>query len=240
MYLSWRIVEMTPRERHDRLAGEEFDKKYGVDTARDRFSEWAADIDSPNWAEGTGYDATPPHGIRDPIQALPIEHENFTFIDLGCGKGRVVLVASEFAFEECIGVEYAPDLCDVAEKNISIFHSDTQQCHNIKAVCADAATFSLPELPLVLFFAHPFGNSVLEQFLGNLHRSLKATPRKIYVIYYDPICGDLFEKAGFREVEGRGLQVRRVVPDFLLNPLGWFAVTGFANRRAMEYLIYEN
>lgn len=224
MYMGWKIIERTPFERQRRQAGEEFDRQYGVDTTRNRSTEWAADIDSENWAEGTGYAATPPDTVRRSIQPLQIDHQEYVFIDLGSGKGRVMLVASEFPFKECLGVEYAPDLHEVAVRNIAAFSSDKQRCKVIKSYCHDAATFPLPETPLVLFFAHPFGDAVLDKFLQSVQRSLREKPRKVYVIYYDPICIDQFVNAGFSKIGSHDL------PKF----------NGFRNRLGKEFVILEN
>ena len=224
MFVSWKIKERTPFARQRQRAGEEFDRQYGVDTTRNRSTEWAADIESENWAEGTGYAATPPDTVRRSIQLLQIDHEEFVFIDLGSGKGRVMLVASEFPFKECLGVEYAPDLHEVAVRNIAAFRSDTQRCNVIKSYCHDAATFTLPEAPLVLFFAHPFGDAVLEKFLQSLQRSLRENPRKVYVIYYDPICNDQFVNAGFSEIGSHNLA----------------RFNTFHNRLGKEFIIYDN
>jgi hypothetical protein len=240
MYVGWKLVEWGPFERRRRLAGEQFDLEYGVNTTRERGAEWAADVDSENWAEGTGYDATPPDTVRRSIKPLNINHEDFIFIDLGSGKGRVMLVASEFPFKECIGIEYAPDLHEVAQKNIDIFESDRQRCNVIKSFCHDAATFPLPETPLVLFFAHPFGEAVLEKFLQSVQRSLRENPRKVYVIYYDPICNDKWIAAGFREVDSQDLGTSQFLPKFLYSRLRWFELNTFRNSLGKEFVIYEN
>lgn len=205
MFAYWKATEQTPFERQRRKAGENFDREYCVDTARHRNTEWAADVDSENWAEGTGYAATPPDTVRTAVEKLPINHGEYVFIDLGSGKGRVFLVASEFPFKECLGVEYAPDLHEVAARNIASFTSDKQQCMVLKSYCHDAASFPLPKTPLVLFFAHPFGEVVLNGFLENLQQSLDETPRRVYVIYYDPICIEQFRSFGMYEIASHDL-----------------------------------
>ena len=240
MYVSWKVIEWSPFERHRRLAGERFDLEYGVNTTRERGAEWAADVESENWADGTGYDATPPDTVRRSIALLKISHQEYIFIDLGSGKGRVMLVASEFPFKECIGIEYAPDLHQVAVSNIGVFRSDKQRCRVIKSFCHDAATFPLPETPLVLFFAHPFGEAVLEKFLQSVLRSLQEKPRKVYVIYYDPICSDQWVDAGFRELDSQDLGTSQLLPKFFYNRLRWFELNTFRNSLGKEFVIYEN
>jgi hypothetical protein len=240
MYLSWRLVELTPYSRNSRRAGREFDATFGVDTERDRLSEWASDVDSPNWSEGVGYDPTPLDSVRGSIERLPIRLEEFVFIDLGSGKGRVLLAASDFPFREIIGVEYARDLHEIAERNIAVYSSPTQACTRLRSVCHDAATYSLPLAPLVLFFAHPFGDKILREFLAHLGQSMKSAPREVYVVYYDPICGDLFEAAGFCEVDGHALPSKQLLPEFVYTRLRWFELIGFRNRKGREYTIFRS
>lgn len=240
MYISWKFIEWSPFERRLRKEGEDFDQLHGVDTTRKRGAEWAADIDSENWAEGTGYEATPPNTVRRSVQLLQIDYEKYVFIDLGSGKGRVMLVASEFPFKECLGIEYAPDLHEIAVKNIEAYRSDNQHCGVIRSYCHDAATFPLPKTPLVLFFAHPFGEVVLDNFLKSVQRSLREKPRKIYVIYYDPICSAQFLNAGFKQVASQDLSTRQFLPKFFYTRLSWFELNTFRNRMGMEFVIYEN
>ena len=44
--------------------------------------------------------------------------EDYSFIDLGAGMGRGMLLAAQMPFREVIGVELHPDLAEVAQKNI--------------------------------------------------------------------------------------------------------------------------
>ncbi len=239
MYMGWRIIAHSPFERQRRQAGEDFDRQYGVDTTRNRSTEWGADVESENWAEGTGYDPTPPDTVRRAIQPLQIDHEEYVFIDLGSGKGRVMLVASEFPFKECLGVEYAPDLHEVAVRNIAAFRSDKQRCKVIKSYCHDAATFPIPETPLVLFFHDPFSEVVLDKFLQNVQSSLREKPRKVYVIEYDPVYRDQFGDAGFSEIGGQTLGTAQFLPKFFYT-LKWFELNTFRNRLGQEFVIYEH
>lgn len=238
MWVGWRIIERTPFERRRVRAGEAFDRLHGVDTTRDRSTEWSTDVESESWAEGTGFYPTPPDAVRRSIRALPVDPGNFVFIDLGSGKGRVVLVASEFPFRACLGVEYAPDLHEVAERNIAAFRSDRRRCETIRSHCHDATTFPLPEAPLVFFFAHPFGGAVLDRFLEHVRASVRRAPRPVYVIEYDPVYRDRFPEAGFREVFARDMDDGDFLPDVFYR-LEFFSRHTFRNRKGKEFVIYE-
>src|SRR5579883_1856526 len=62
------------------------------------------------------YAASQPSIIRAALRALP-PLEGFTFIDLGCGKGRALIVATEFPFRAICGIEYSDELAAVARRN---------------------------------------------------------------------------------------------------------------------------
>ena len=238
MFVGWRIIERTPFERQRVQAGLEFDRLYGVDTSRNRNTEWADDIDSDSLSEGTGFYPTPPDAVRRSIPALPIKAEDYVFIDLGSGKGRVMLVASEFPFKQCLGVEYDPGLHEVAVRNIAAFQSELQRCYDVQSYCHDATTFQFPEAPLVLFFAHPFHGSVLERFFEILRRSLRANPRDVCIIEYDPVYRDQFQAAGFPEIGGQDMGEGQFLPEIFYK-LEWFKRHTFRNRKGKEFVTYR-
>jgi len=197
MYLGWRIAAIKPSNKDRQRAGEQFDEEFGVDTCRERSGGWTEEIDSPNWADGEGYDPAPTNAVRAALGSLPIDHKQYVFVDLGSGKGRVLLVAAEFPFAEVVGVEYAPDLHEIARRNIAVYPRAQWRCGTVRAECGDAAEFDYPLTPLVLFFHHPFGEPVFRKVMAAIDRSLAEAPRKIFVVYHDPICGWIFEEGGF-------------------------------------------
>ena len=59
------------------------------------------------------YEGIAPKTLRKALAALgPLD--GYTFVDLGSGMGRAVLVASEFPFRRIVGVEIAPELHAIA------------------------------------------------------------------------------------------------------------------------------
>lgn len=139
-------------------------------------------VDSRNWIEGTSYDPTPVKLIRETIAALPINLAEFTFVDFGSGKGRVLFVASEFPFARIVGVEYAPELHQTACRNLQSYRSNTQKCRRIEAVCQDMTTFHFPEGPLVLFFYNPTSEAVMR----TMEAKITALSQACWVVYVNP------------------------------------------------------
>lgn len=205
LFCYWKLREATPYERQLFREGEEYDREHNVDTVRTRNNEFSADVDSENWSEGTGYAASPASTVRRAIEMLPIDFSKYVFIDLGSGKARAPLVATEYPFKASIGVEYAPDLHEVAAKNVETYTSSNRKCDDLRVYCHDATTYDLPHDPLVIYFGHPFGGEVLDGLLANLARSLEEAPREVFLIYYDPICIEQWKALGFEEIGSHDL-----------------------------------
>ena len=108
---------------------------------------------------------------------------DFTFIDLGSGKGRVLLMASEHPFKRIIGVEFMPELHLAAQQNIPRYASERQQCRQIESICMDARDFEFPDGPLVVYLFNPFSESTFARVLEHLRQSVQQAPRPVYIAY---------------------------------------------------------
>jgi SAM-dependent methyltransferase len=134
------------------------------------------------------YQPIPPEQFRQIMSALSAhlapdtDFSQFTFIDIGAGKGRALLLASEFGFRRIIGIELLPELAAVARDNVRKF--------GIEVICEDATNFVFPVEPAVVFLFNPLPQSSLRTFLGNLEQSLRQHPSPVYVVYANPIFED--------------------------------------------------
>ena len=176
------ILESTPERRRQRYGDVEFDWDHRVDTT----SATVSFRDRLLGVFHSAYQPTEPEPFREMIDQLAIDYHHFTFIDLGCGKGRTLLMASDYPFRRVVGVELLPSLHSIALDNANKYTS-RQASAPIEVVCADARNFPFPDGPLVVYLFHPFPEPVLEEVLGNLERSLQQYPRPAYLIYYNPV-----------------------------------------------------
>jgi SAM-dependent methyltransferase len=151
-------------------------------------------IAGDNASHGVFYHPSHPKFLFLVMGSLDIDYSSYTFVDLGSGKGRVLLVASEFPFAEVVGVEFARELNEIACENIRSYRSSTQKCAQVQSLHADASEFEFPPGPLVIYLFNPFGPGVLVPVLRNLQRSLDAQPRDVVLIYIAPFHGDLVER----------------------------------------------
>lgn len=201
VYTRRKLRELTPRRRRFRRLGRRFDREFGVDTERDLDPGWLADIESPNWAWGAGYEPVDVEALRTRLDALDAQLGDFTFIDFGSGKGRSLLVAAEYPFRRIVGVEYSRDLHAAARRNLGRYRNPRQRCFDIRAELGDAVEFPVPEDPCILLFNHPFNEPVFREVIERIVESHEKAPRRSIVLYFDPRCAHLFVTPPFRAIE---------------------------------------
>jgi len=88
-----------------------------------------------------------------------------TFVDLGAGMGRAVLLASMLGFRSAIGVELHPTLARIARRNVSLWRAAGRAHSPTRIVHCDAVDFALPPAPTLVFLFNPFGAAVLRRLL---------------------------------------------------------------------------
>ena len=180
----WAFVrESTPERRRQRYGDMDYDWEHRVNTTSGTVG-WRARL--LGWFHSP-YQPTEPVLFHEMMARLPIEFGTFTFVDLGSGKGRTLLMASEYPFRKIVGVELIAELHRAAEENIHAYHSATQRCSQIEAVCTDACEFVFPAEPLVLYLFNPLPESGMRRLIASLEKSLAANPRPLYVLYHNPL-----------------------------------------------------
>lgn len=170
-----------------------FDRQYGVQTSG--VWNWR-DSRTGSWTDSYAveYVAASPALPRRMLQTVA-DPAASTFIDYGCGKGRVLIVASEFPFKAIVGVEKAPELARTAAANAAIIGEKYPDRTPITAVEGDAATFVLPAGDLVIYLSHPFWKPVMRRVVRTIEAALRSEPRRITVIYCGALLRSLFDRS---------------------------------------------
>ena len=106
---------------------------------------------------------------------------DYTFIDIGCGKGRTLILALDYGFRNVVGVEFAAELVAIARANLASRGLDTNA--NVTVLQEDATQYEFPGGPLVVYLYNPFGPEVFRKVLDNLLRSLDATSDDCVIVY---------------------------------------------------------
>ena len=155
----------------------------------------------------SAYQPTDPESFCEMLDGLreedDLDFREFTFIDLGSGKGRTLLMAADYPFRRIIGVELLPTLDKIAQENLKKYHSESQQCHTLESICANATEFVFPAEPTLLYLFNPFPEPAMRRVLANLEASLRTNPRPVYVLYLNPQLEQVFaESAILRKIGG--------------------------------------
>lgn len=140
-------------------------------------------IDSENRTLGFAYVPSPGRLVDTLLFNIDEDLSRFDFIDFGSGKGRVLLVASHYPFRQIVGIEFSPELHEIAQENIRRYQSSARRCQDVHSICADAATFALPEHACVFYFNNPFAGPIFARVLRNIQVARERAHRKVYVLY---------------------------------------------------------
>lgn len=180
--------------RHLNLAIEKadgFDDEFGTDTT-------GVDITTPPKT----YVPILPRMFHGALKQIALPYEEYVFVDLGVGKGRAILLASDYPFKRCTGVELAPSHNEVALRNFAKYRSPAQRCTKLDSVCGDATTFEWPNEPLFIHFFQSFSPEILTEVLARLRESLEARPRNVAFFYTQPATPEPLEQCGFLKRRG--------------------------------------
>src|SRR3954452_4570322 len=116
------LARSLPARRRGRAAERAFDARLGVDTAGIvRLHELS--FDSENKDLGSRYEATSPDYFDLVMSQLDLGDGDLTFVDLGAGKGRALLMAAQLPFRRLVGVEFSPELTAVADRNVAAWRA---------------------------------------------------------------------------------------------------------------------
>jgi SAM-dependent methyltransferase len=188
--------EFLPGRRKAKYGDLDYDFDHMVDTTRANVG-FRAQLTAA--LSGHQYFPTEPWLFEQIMQALPIDFHDFTFVDLGSGKGRVLLMAARYGFKRIMGVEFMPEWHRIAEKNIRKFAAQYGTASPIESFCMDAREFEFPAGPLVVYLFNPFPEPVLAVVLEKLRESQLSNPRPVFVAYRYPEFDSLIQKSGWLE-----------------------------------------
>jgi len=184
----WEFIrDSTPERKRQRYGDADFDWDHHVNTTSAAVG-WR---DQLLGVFHSAYQPSEPAIFHEMLDALRrqfgIDFHDFTFIDLGSGKGRTLLMASDYPFWRIVGVELLPALHRIAQDNLSKYRREGQKSFALEAVCADARDFVFPAEPSVLYLFNPLPETGFRQVVMNLEESLRLYPRAVYVLYHNPL-----------------------------------------------------
>ena len=147
------------------------------------------------------YQASGAHLLELTIACAGIDPVDFHFVDLGCGKGRVVLLAAQRGFVTAVGVEYSPLLTEIARRNATEFLARGGATLAPQFWQGNAADYPPPDGNLFVYLYNSFGADILEACLDRMEAAKRAQPsRRIVLVYVNPQHGEVVaSRAAWRE-----------------------------------------
>ena len=173
-------------------------------------------------ALGYGYSAIAPSVFREMCRrwrdtlAEPVRGPAaYSFVDVGAGKGRALLLASELPFRKVIGVELSPELARSAQRNVERWQRAIPMGPpfrlagaKIHVLAQDVLRFCWPRTSLLVYLYNPFDCELIEALLERLeaaarrgHASRGTNPsarpsERIDLLYANPTCADVLSRRG--------------------------------------------
>jgi SAM-dependent methyltransferase len=188
------------------LAGRAFDRLYGVETNQGVSHSVFAGMSDEIREHAGDYGPTHPALFQRIVQTSGVDPSRYTFVDLGCGKGRILIVAAKYPFKAIVGVEADGSLCKTAKQNLKRW-GQRRSDRRVKVVHRDARTFDWPEGNLFIFMYSPFRGPVFKRVAERLAGAAGESGRAMVIAYSADREGDTLEQTGrFTRLRMRRLQ----------------------------------
>ena len=173
------------------------ERKYNLSTVElDRLK--TITVKGENFNHASFYQACNYFILEKGFDYLRSIHENKNLTDFGCGKGRAMVVAAHYGFENITGIDFAKALCNAAEQNIKNIES-LYPSAKFNIIHDDVVNYKIENDQTVFFFFNPFDEIIMLKVVKNILSSLKEKERKIYIMYANPVHKEIFLSAGFEE-----------------------------------------
>src|SRR6266496_2556772 len=175
-------------------SGRRFDRLHGVEStetvARDGLTGMPAELR----AHAGEYIPTNPTLFTRMMRKSGVDPRDFTFVDLGCGKGRIVIAAADYPFKAIVGVEADAALYGVARENLQRWRQG--DAARARIVHADARAFDLPDGNLFIFMYSPFRGPVFEEVAKRLAAVAREPERAVAIAYSGDWEAESLERTG--------------------------------------------
>ncbi|SDH68549.1 Histone methylation protein DOT1 [Pedobacter terrae] len=196
-------VEFENRVR-EREIGCGFDKKFNTTTSmivdNFDFEEIVSEFDISNYVRYVPTSIDLVYKIFSLLKETDIVFENSTFIDVGSGIGRNLLIASEYPFNKIIGIEISRKLHDIAEKNIIQYKNKIQKCRNIESICINILDFVFTDKNnLILYFYNPFSEKVFDVLFEKILNSISQKECKFTLMFLNVLYNRIEKTAFFKK-----------------------------------------
>ncbi|PWU02782.1 MAG: hypothetical protein C5B52_04655 [Bacteroidetes bacterium] len=136
-------------------------------------------------SKSSRYEAVNYFVLEDLMKKIRLLSPCKIFTDLGCGKGRAMVVAAHYGFTTIYGVDFAKELCRIAEMNMSAAAHSFEDL-NYKVYCQNVLDYEINSEECVFFLFNPFEEEIIRKILRKVDHSQKIHPRAVYFLYVSP------------------------------------------------------
>ncbi|MDE2481300.1 MAG: class I SAM-dependent methyltransferase [bacterium] len=181
----------------ERSSGRRFDHDYGVTTHAVLFlTDLEPEAVGDAGAHATHYEAVPVAEFRALLAHVPSELvARATFVDIGAGMGRAMLLASTYPFRQVCGIEVSPSLYEIAKENLANARVPKRRCKDLRLTRDDARIWHYPPGDLVVFLFNPFDAEALRPTLASILG--RREPGVTWIVYHTPV-----ERAEIERIDG--------------------------------------
>jgi len=156
-------------------------------------------VDNNKQQNSSPYAPTTNFSLKKILNKLNLKDKQ-TFLDLGCGKGRVLLFAAAEGFLDIRGIEFSPVLQKIAKQNCSHYltksrtksQAKTQPAQKITILEMDVRDYQFKGDEEIVFMFDPFSKSVLKSVVANMKKPLSTKKCKLTIIYRSPVHKEVF------------------------------------------------
>lgn len=137
-----------------------------------------------------GYSKTDEAHAKAIFETLGIDSKR-RLLDVGCGKGAFLRVASKYPFGRIAGIEIDPALVKIAQKNFRRLGLED----SVQVYCSDALRFERYGEFDMFYFFNPFEKEIMSEVLAMIQGS-KGDHQEYHIILHNPVCAEVVEEGG--------------------------------------------
>lgn len=116
------------------------------------------------------------------LAAVPEPVGRFVFVDLGAGRGRVLLLAAAHDFDRVLGVEHDPEMHNDCEMNIAQYPRSRMKCRDVECLLADASDVPIPHEKTIFYLFGTIEEATVREVMARIALSYARTPRRLYCL----------------------------------------------------------
>lgn len=174
------------RAWHASRLGRAFDRKHGTDTqALIEVSELGLS-DEP-LKHAVHYEASSLPKLHRALRHLGVDEGRYTFVDVGSGKGLVVIEAAKRRFREVVGLEISALAHEIAEKNLAAVAETLSLRAQVKLLNLNALDYEFPADRQIIYLYNPFSEAFLQPLLEKLLHRLADSATDVVIAYVNPV-----------------------------------------------------